>query len=279
MGIRQVRHGWRVLFGPSRSLASSKDPWRYLFPQHRPSFYVSSFHPIRNSSFHPPSYSLSLLVPRHKSPSLTILHLGPRSRIEDLDPHRQLLYLPNHRSLLLATEGSTFVKLQSLLNDFVFFPLEAGHPIEATLTKFGGGVEGEITVSRCCLVRTSLLLLRHPVSSLRRKPIQIHGGFEQTWSRIYPQVLAAVQSALTIHQDVERIIFTGDSLGGAVALLDMLALRNDLTMDLPFEGLVFATPRIFNSIGARLSEKVVENQAAKISYVSRQIRNHLRVSH
>ena len=198
---------------------------------------------------------------------------------QDLDPHRQLLYLPRHHSLLLATEGSTFVKLQSLLNDFVFFPLEAGHPIEATLTKFGGEVEGEITVSRSCRVRTSLLLLRHPVSSLRRKHIQIHGGFEQTWSRIYPQVLAAVQSALTTHRDAERIVFTGHSLGGAVALLDMLALRNDLHTNLPFEGLVFATPRIFNGVGARLLEGVVENEVAKISYVSRQIRNHLRVSH
>lgn len=93
--------------------------------------------------------------------------------------------------------------------------------------------------------------------------IQVHGGFAATWARLYPEALSQVNAALATH-NVSRIVSTGHSLGSAVAMLDTLALRNDVDA-VPIENIGFGSPRVFNSIGARLVDQLLKNFRSNVT--------------
>lgn len=76
-----------------------------------------------------------------------------------------------------------------------------------------------------------------------------------------------MKKAFSTHK-ISRIITTGHSLGSAVALLDTIALRNDLEElqnGVPIENIGFGSPRVFNYVGARLLDQLIRNPDANLT--------------
>lgn len=164
---------------------------------------------------------------------------------------------------MLTTEGSSFSRFFSVLNDIVFIPLPAALPITSTFERFYKSDDG-VTVSHN---DTGLIVegLSDLAGGAFAALATVHGGFEATWARPYADALSNVKAALEKY-DVQRIITTGHSLGAAVSLLDVLALRNDIDSPVPFEHIGFGSPRVFNPIGAVLVDLVAANPDANLTY-------------
>ncbi|CAO1630664.1 unnamed protein product [Parajaminaea phylloscopi] len=180
----------------------------------------------------------------------------------DLDPHRLLLYLHQTQTLVLSVEGSSLKKALSVINDVAFVPLPAAPPIANSLRRFSTGVnvrEEDNNLLADILDAAGNLVVSGIATT--------HGGFAATWARLYPEALSEVQKAIDTHR-VTKVLTTGHSLGSAVALLDTIALRNDLKgkgAGLSIENIGFGSPRVFSFTGARLLDKMLANPSANVT--------------
>ncbi|KAJ8076086.1 hypothetical protein PM082_022071 [Marasmius tenuissimus] len=82
-------------------------------------------------------------------------------------------------------------------------------------------------------------------TSAKGKSIEVHDGFQKTFERTADEVVAAVQRGLTEFK-VKKVHVMGHSLGGAIATLDALLLRQELDSSIEVTTTVFGAPRIGN---------------------------------
>ncbi|GJJ11323.1 hypothetical protein Clacol_005555 [Clathrus columnatus] len=75
--------------------------------------------------------------------------------------------------------------------------------------------------------------------------LEVHNGFLASQQRAAPDVLAAVQTALSLH-DTNQITIVGHSLGAALGLLDAVYLPLNLPSGLDFKFVGYGMPRVGN---------------------------------
>ncbi|TFK66149.1 alpha/beta-hydrolase [Pluteus cervinus] len=95
--------------------------------------------------------------------------------------------------------------------------------------------------------------------------IRVHSGFQSTFERTADQILQAVQSGLK-STGATKIIVTGHSLGGAVAVFDGI-MFSQLLPDVPLEAHMFGLPRSGNQEWADFIDK---NIGDNFSFVTNQ---------
>ncbi|KAI0701470.1 alpha/beta-hydrolase [Cytidiella melzeri] len=86
--------------------------------------------------------------------------------------------------------------------------------------------------------------------------VKVHDGFQQTQNRTSTQVLSTVQSALS-STGFKRVLTTGHSLGAAVATLDAVMLRQQLSSDVEVDSVVFGLPRVGNQAFADMVDAII----------------------
>ncbi|TCD68029.1 hypothetical protein EIP91_011640 [Steccherinum ochraceum] len=75
--------------------------------------------------------------------------------------------------------------------------------------------------------------------------IETHSGFADSQAKSAPDILNAVQGALTTH-DTTHVTITGHSLGAALSLLDAVYLPLHLPESTTFKTVVYGLPRVGN---------------------------------
>ncbi|KAJ7777400.1 Alpha/Beta hydrolase protein [Mycena metata] len=74
--------------------------------------------------------------------------------------------------------------------------------------------------------------------------IEVHNGFANEQAKTAPQVLAAVQTALS-QFSLKKVTIVGHSLGGAISLIDSVYLPLHIT-GVTFQTIVYGLPRVGN---------------------------------
>ena len=73
--------------------------------------------------------------------------------------------------------------------------------------------------------------------------IKVHGGYQDAHARTAPQILQAVQNELT-KRKTNKVLVTGHSLGGALALLDGVFLSLNLPPTTELKVVTYGMPRV-----------------------------------
>ena len=77
---------------------------------------------------------------------------------------------------------------------------------------------------------------------------QVHSGFYTAYYSVSSQVKSAVKSLLAAHGPKTPILFTGHSLGGALATFAILDIKRSLNPQGPLKFYSFGSPRIGNDV-------------------------------
>ncbi|KAL0573172.1 hypothetical protein V5O48_008782 [Marasmius crinis-equi] len=101
-------------------------------------------------------------------------------------------------------------------------------------------------------------------TSAKGKSIEIHDGFQKTFERTADEVLAAVKRGLAEFKST-KVHVTGHSLGGSIATLEALLLRQELDSSIEIETTVFGLPRVGNKEFADFVDEMLGNTFARIS--------------
>jgi hypothetical protein len=90
--------------------------------------------------------------------------------------------------------------------------------------------------------------------TIRGYKIGIHTGFFNTFKSMKEQILKTAQN-IAKQEQIEEILITGHSLGGAVANIASLFIKDAL--DIPISLITFEAPKPFNRQGADLVEEMI----------------------
>jgi pimeloyl-ACP methyl ester carboxylesterase len=91
--------------------------------------------------------------------------------------------------------------------------------------------------------------------------VRVHDGFQDTFLRTSGIVLSSVRNALAANR-VTTVLVTGHSLGGAVASMDAMMLRQNLHPSIIVNTVVFGVPRVGNKAWADLVDSTVRPSCA-----------------
>ncbi|KAL0057375.1 hypothetical protein AAF712_015984 [Marasmius tenuissimus] len=82
-------------------------------------------------------------------------------------------------------------------------------------------------------------------TSAKDKDIEVHSGFQKTFERTADEVLDSVKRGLADFNST-KVQVTGHSLGGSVAVLDALMLKQELDPSIEIQTTLFGLPRVGN---------------------------------
>lgn len=103
--------------------------------------------------------------------------------------------------------------------------------------------------SKIMPILTDVNIIQNPLNATLfpgiSSSVEVHSGFAGTQSRSAPDVLAAVQTALSRHS-ANHVTLTGHSLGAAIALLDAVFLPLHLPSTVTFKTVTYGMPRVGN---------------------------------
>lgn len=134
------------------------------------------------------------------------------------------------RAVIVTHAGSNFKALNSWLTDFNFDREEAGKELHNT-----GG-----------------------------KRAMVHEGFYKLWKRTNTRIVLEVQKVLD-QSKYTKVICIGHSLGGALAQMDAVFLRNKLPTRIKVEYVGFGVPRVGDGRWADVVEKRLGNSQVHIT--------------
>ncbi|KAH8091742.1 alpha/beta-hydrolase [Cristinia sonorae] len=86
--------------------------------------------------------------------------------------------------------------------------------------------------------------------------VEVHDGFHKTQGRTAQQILGTVQSALK-DTGFTKVLTTGHSLGGAIALLDATMFRMQLPSSIKVQSVTFGMPRVGNQQFADMVDSIL----------------------
>lgn len=134
------------------------------------------------------------------------------------------------QAVVVTHAGSNFKALESWLIDFNFDPEEASRDL------YNG--KGE-------------------------RP-KVHDGFHELWRRTNRRILPKVKEALEI-TGYTKVLCIGHSLGGAVAQMDAVYLRNKLPKRMSVQYVDFGAPRVGNKRWASIVESTLGNSQVHVT--------------
>lgn len=138
-------------------------------------------------------------------------------------------------AIVVAHAGSNFDSIHSWLTDFDIMPDVADTDLD----------DGRSTES---------------------KPAYVHSGFHEVWLETKKDVLRQVRAALKKRPQVKTVLCVGHSLGGAIAQLDAVYLRNMLSKRIAIENITFGCPRVGNERWANQVDRVLDTNQVRIVY-------------
>ncbi|KAH8828777.1 alpha/beta-hydrolase [Flagelloscypha sp. PMI_526] len=86
---------------------------------------------------------------------------------------------------------------------------------------------------------------------------EVHNGFQDSFYGGARDILRTVQDAL-ISKNSNKVLLTGHSLGGAVAVMDAIMLKQFLDSSIDIKTITFGTPRIGNQEWADLVDQILD---------------------
>jgi len=139
-------------------------------------------------------------------------------------PFYYVAHDPATKSIVVAHEGTNKAKFQSILIDMK-------------------------------LKQTNLNTTLLPQAG---KGVKVHHGFQGAFSLTSDLVLAEVRAAL-VSTGVTKVLVTGHSLGGAIATMDAVMLKQQLGPSISVSATVFAIPRVGNQAWADLVDSTLDS--------------------
>ncbi|EIN13713.1 alpha/beta-hydrolase [Punctularia strigosozonata HHB-11173 SS5] len=122
-------------------------------------------------------------------------------------------FWPEGKSVVVAHQGTDPTKFLSLLTDIEFAPVQ----LDPTVFP---GIPNDTDV-------------------------RVHDGFRNAHYDTANQILTETKRLLDVNQ-AKSVILIGHSLGGAIAELDSLMMRQNLPSDVAVKGVTYGTPRVGN---------------------------------
>ncbi|KAG2017474.1 lipase [Coprinopsis cinerea AmutBmut pab1-1] len=93
---------------------------------------------------------------------------------------------------------------------------------------------------------------------------RVHAGFLTAWNSVALQVLTIVQTQLKRHPEIEGVVTTGHSLGGAVALLGALSLVGKVDESVKVRTYSYGSPRAGNRVFADHIQELFGERAHRV---------------